>query len=195
MKSLEIAEHLQRILVTDSFRNGTIAGAEVPYFICPYLPTEHVHMQEVPARLVTYLAHHSINALNIDLFALCVTILQDEGIWEDVLEQEHELPKEALGSTLTNVIGNGAAIIQKINQLPALDTTHILMLSNIGACYPFLRAHALLNHLYALRIRIPILIFFPGTYGRNASSTMALNLFGTLHDNHYYRALNILDVK
>lgn len=195
MNSLEIAEHLQRILVADSFRSGTIAGAEVPYFICPYPPAEHVHMHAVPTRLVTYLAHHAITALHIDLFTLCVSILQEQGIWDDVLEQEHDLPKEALGSTLTNILGNGAAIIQSINQNPALDSAQILMLSNIGACYPFLRAHALLNHLYALRVRIPVLLFFPGTYGRNASATMALNLFGSLHDNHYYRALNILDVK
>jgi hypothetical protein len=195
MNTVEIATHLQDILQRPQFLNGTIAGAEVPYFICPYAVAEHSHMAAIPPRLVTYLAQHQIKARAFDVFALCIDLFRAQGYWDEILLQETQLPKDALGSTLTTLLGNGEQIIAHINAQIGDDVPQMIFLHNIGACYPFLRAHALLNHLYALQHRIPVVLFFPGTYARSANNAMALNLFGSLHDNHYYRALNILTVK
>lgn len=195
MNTVEIATHLQTILQRPQFLNGTIAGAEVPYFICPYAAAEHTHMAAVPQRLVTFLAQHHIKAKAFDLFALCIEIFRTQGYWDEILLQETQLPKDALGSTLTSLLGNGEQLITQINTQITDDVPQIIFLHNVGACYPFLRAHALLNHLYALQHRIPVVLFFPGSYARSTQNSMALNLFGSLHDNHYYRALNILTVK
>jgi hypothetical protein len=195
MNTLEIAEHLQVVLQKPSFLNGTLASAEVPYFICPYNPNEHAQIAELPPRLTTYLGRRNIRSFSCDLFAMCIDIFRNEHVWDDIVAQETDLPKKDLTSTLTNLLGNGAKIVEAINHTLDTNSYDIILLHNIGACFPFLRAHAVLNHLYDLKQRIPVLMFFPGTYAKNSSDAMALKLFGTLQDNHYYRALNILTIK
>lgn len=61
-----------------------------------------------------------------------------------------------------------------------------LFLTGIGAIYPIIRSHTILNNLQALVKEIPLVMFFPGNY-----NNFSLNLFGRLKDDNYYRAFNL----
>jgi hypothetical protein len=68
------------------------------------------------------------------------------------------------------------------NGLPS----QMVMISGVGAVFPYIRSHTILNNLQnAIKDR-PMLLFFPGIYDGHQ-----LNLFGKMKDDNYYRAFNI----
>lgn len=86
-------------------------------------------------------------------------------------------------------------IIPAIAKKLANSSAQVLLLTNIGACYPVLRAHKLLNNLPSVVKRIPLVLFFPGEYRQIPGSGASLELFGRLTGDGYYRAFNILEAQ
>ena len=63
----------------------------------------------------------------------------------------------------------------------------IVFLTGIGKCYPLLRSHKVLNNLSQSFGRVPVVLFFPGTYDEQS-----LILFDELKDDNYYRAFRLV---
>jgi hypothetical protein len=55
-------------------------GNEVPFFICPYPAEEGLTMNEDRADLVTRIRHASVGVLDLSLYDLSITILEERGI-------------------------------------------------------------------------------------------------------------------
>ena len=62
-----------------------------------------------------------------------------------------------------------------------------MLLTEVGAAYPLLRSHSMLNNLHERLDRVPVVMFFPGTY-----DGQQLRLFGLFKDDNYYRAFRLL---
>jgi hypothetical protein len=67
------------------------------------------------------------------------------------------------------------------------DQHALVLVSGVGSVYPMLRVHTLLNNLHAVMGQTPLVLFYPGRYDGKA-----LRLFGTLRDDHYYRAFKLV---
>ena len=63
----------------------------------------------------------------------------------------------------------------------------LVLLTGVGAAFPLVRSHTVLNNLHAVVDRVPLVMFFPGSY-----SGHDLRLFGLLKDDNYYRAFPLV---
>lgn len=165
-------------------------SGEIPFWIAPY----DIQFQDFAAEqfehLVNKLKHKGIDVLILDLFQLSIEIIDDNIGLEKMFEVEKKKDKikfkKALQSTLNLHERFIPLIVDKVKEAKP----KILMLKGVGAVYPFIRSHNVLNNLQSAITEIPTLMFFPGEYNGRA-----LNLFGDLKDDNYYRAFNIFEYK
>lgn len=168
-------------------------GNEVPFFICPYPAEEGLSMVEDRIDLITRITHASVAVLDISLFDLSLSILEERGILEQVLEVEPETDKGELRELLQSVLDPQANLIPKIGEAIEQTPHDVIFLSGVGEVYPYIRSHNVLNNLQSTAKDKPTVMFFPGSYTHALATGASLDLFGCLHDDKYYRAFNILN--
>ena len=152
-------------------------------------------MAEMVRRLTKKLqTEKGLRILTIDLYDLSIELLQQRGIFEQILEMEPEMDKDELLELLQNVLDPEEhltpAIVQQTEQAPF----DVLFLTGIGEVFPYIRSHTLLNNLQAPLAQRPMVMFFPGKYTHSLQTGASLDLFGRLHDDQYYRAFDIFQV-
>ena len=64
----------------------------------------------------------------------------------------------------------------------------MVFLTGVGAAYPLVRTHSLLNNLQPLLDSTPLVLFYPGRF-----NGQSLQLFGELQETPYYRAFRLVD--
>ena len=91
-------------LVSPEF--GKNLGGELPLFIQP-IPAEQQDAAESQIRrLSTRLKKKGIESVTINLYDLCMGILSDEGVLGTILEEEANLSREDIISTLDSILDN-----------------------------------------------------------------------------------------
>ena len=189
----ERAEHLFKVVTSERFLTKQGLGNEVPFFICPYPAGEGLTMVEDRSALITRITHAGIAVLDISLFDLSLSILEERGILEQVLEVEPETDKGELRELLQSVLDPQANLIPKIGEAIEATPHDVIFLSGVGEVYPYIRSHNVLNNLQSTAKDKPTVMFFPGSYTHALATGASLDLFGCLHDDKYYRAFNILN--
>lgn len=189
----ERAEHLFKVVTSERFLTKQGLGNEVPFFICPYPAEEGLSMVEDRIDLITRITHAGVAVLDISLFDLSLSILEERGILEQVLEVERETDKGELRELLQSVLDPQANLIPKISEAIEATPHDVIFLSGVGEVYPYIRSHNVLNNLQSTAKDKPTVMFFPGSYTHALATGASLDLFGCLHDDKYYRAFNILN--
>jgi hypothetical protein len=169
---------------------------EVPFFIFPYSPKEENQVQELSQLLFSTLRKNGASILEINLYDLCVDLIQERGYWDKLISKESALKKKQLKDQIQNLTQVDSkivpAIAQKIQSQPDLQ---ILFITGVGLVYPFIRSHNLLNNLQKEAKEFPTVMFFPGEYTFTEGRGQSLDLFGILNEDKYYRAFNIEEYK
>ena len=189
----ERAEHLFKVVTSERFLTKQGLGNEVPFFICPYPAEEGLSMVEDRIDLITRITHAGVAVLDISLFDLSLSILEERGILEQVLEVEPDTDKGELRELLQSVLDPQANLIPKIGEAIEQTLHDVIFLSGVGEVYPYIRSHNVLNNLQSTAKDKPTVMFFPGSYTHALATGASLDLFGCLHDDKYYRAFNILN--
>lgn len=189
----ERAEHLFKVVTSERFLTKQGLGNEVPFFICPYPADEGLSMVEDRIDLITRITHAGVAVLDISLFDLSLSILEDRGILDQILEVEPETDKGELRELLQSVLDPQANLIPKIGEAIEATPHDVIFLSGVGEVYPYIRSHNVLNNLQSTAKDKPTVMFFPGSYTHALATGASLDLFGCLHDDKYYRAFNILN--
>lgn len=184
-------DHLLKLFRSKRFLNKEGLGNEVPFFICPYSPSEAVEMSKAQRMLISNLAQGGVRVLAIDLFDVSIEILKERGIFENILSQEQELSKAELLELLQNVLDPENELVPFIGKKISETEHDILFISGVGEVYPFIRSHNVLNNLQSTAKDKPTVMFFPGKYTHSSLVGSSLDLFGRLHDDKYYRAFNV----
>jgi len=184
-------QHLFSVVSGQRFLNKQGLGNEVPFFICPYRPEEAVEMERLQRQLVNRLEQTGIRILSLNLYDLSVDILQERGIWDQVLETESTVSKEQFKELLQGVLDPENHLVPVIAQKIQSAEFDVLFLSGVGEVFPYIRSHNVLNNLQSTAKDQPTVMFFPGTYTHSLETGASLDLFGRLHDDKYYRAFNI----
>lgn len=193
LSTREIYEHLFRVASSERFLQKQGLGNEIPFFICPYNPTDQLEMDQRRKQLINQLKRKGVSILDINLYDLCVELLIDRGIWNRILQTESSIEKNELKDLLRNVLDPESHIVPKIADLMVQDKDHhVMFLSGVGEVYPYIRSHTILNNLQSTAKQQPTVMFFPGTYTHSLEAGASLDLFGRLRDDKYYRAFNIL---
>ena len=162
-------QHLARLIASERFLQLQGLGNEAPFFICPHPPQEAVAMEKMVGQLAKRLGQGGVRVLAINLYDLCIELLQG------VLDPANYLVP---------------AIAARMREAPF----DVLFLSGVGEVFPYIRSHNVLNNLQSTAKERPTVLFFPGKYTQTLEKGAALDLFGRLHDDKYYRAFNIYHV-
>lgn len=189
-------EHLFNVMKSDRFLNRQGLGNEVPFFICPYAPKDSIEME---AGIDKYLTKRlklekNIDIIHLNLYDLSIEILQEQdNVWDEIIGNEDSLERDEIFEVLQNSLNAEEFLIPKIAQKIEGKKFDIFFLSGVGAVYPYIRSHTVLNNLQSTIKDKPTVLFFPGEYSYSESKGRSLNLFGLFEDDQYYRAFNIFD--
>lgn len=184
-------DHLMNVLSSQRFLKVEGIGNEIPFFICPYDVQEAVAMEKLQNNLAKQLEGKGKNLLRVNLYDLCIQILKERELWDQIAELEQEMNKDELLKNLNNVLGAEEYLVPKITELLNADRYDLMFLNGVGEVFPYIRSHEILNNLEKNAKKIPVVMFFPGSYTYSMEAGASLDLFGSLHDDKYYRAFNI----
>jgi hypothetical protein len=196
--TLSLAErhqHLLTVIGSGRFLQKQGLGNEVPFFICPYPPADAVAMQRLAGQLARGLGREGVRVLAVDLYDLSVELLQQRGIWEQILQNESAYDKEELKELLQGVLDPETHLAPAIAAKMQQNGFDVMFITGVGEVFPYIRSHNVLNNLQRVAKDQPTLMFFPGDYIHSLESGASLNLFCRLHDDKYYRAFNIYHVE
>jgi hypothetical protein len=184
-------KHLFSVISGQRFLQKQGLGNEVPFFICPYPPEEAVAMSRLQRQLEKRLGQQGIHVLEVDLYDLAVAVLEQRGIWDQLLEMEPTVSKDELKELLQGVLDPEHYLVPAIAARMAASDFDVMFISGVGEVFPYLRSNSVLNNLQSTAKEKPTVMFFPGAYTHSLESGASLDLFGRLHDDKYYRAFNI----
>lgn len=185
--------HLLTVISSQRFLKNEGLNNEVPFHICPFEPQIHDDMVQAIRQLKNELAERGVGVLDINLYDLVIEILQKEGDWEWLLENETTLERDELKEELQGILDTEGVLIPAIVKKMDSASYNVIFITGVGEVFPYIRSHNILNNLQRVAKDEPTLMFFPGKYQHSLASGASLRLFNQLTDDKYYRAFNILD--
>ena len=183
--------HVLNVVSSQRFLNKQGLGNEVPFFICPYPAQQAIDAEKHIRLLGKKLQAKGVQALEVNLYDLSIELLKRRGIFETILEQEQDYSKAELKELLQGVLDPEQHLIPAIATMLAETAHDVLFITGVGAVFPYIRSHNVLNNLQSTAKEKPSVMFFPGEYSHSLEAGASLDLFGKLHDDKYYRAFNI----
>ncbi|WP_394194964.1 DUF1788 domain-containing protein [Microbacterium foliorum] len=194
MSTADVAKwenHLVAVMSGSRFRNKEGLIGEDPYFIYPYDPHDALEIAASKKRIKTKLAQKGIEVLEVNLYDLVVEVLQERGVWDDLIELEPTISKDDFREGLRSMLDPGDDLAPAIRAKLAAQAFDIFFLTGIGEVFPFIRSHSVLNNLQTVARDKPMLMFFPGSYEQSKTLGSSLVLFGSVPDDNYYRAKDV----
>jgi hypothetical protein len=165
-------------------------GGELPFFIHSFPVCHQLIVEKQLQSLIKRLENEGVDVLEIHLYKLSLDILNQENLLGQILNQEAKLPKQRLLRVLSGPLNIDNVVIPEIHKRLAENPAQMIFLTGIGAAFPIIRSHTILNNLQTLVGDLPLVMFFPGTY-----NNQSLTLFDLLKDDNYYRAHNLNEYK
>lgn len=184
-------DHLCRIITSERFLKMQGIGNEVPFYICPYPPEEAVVMARMQKQLVNTIEKSGVRVLAINLYDLVIDLLQQRGIFDQMIAVEASSDKNEFRETLQGVLDPQSHLVPAIAERMQVAAFDVMFLTGVGQVFPYIRSHRILNNLQVTAAAQPTVMFFPGVYTQSLEKGASLDLFGRLHDDKYYRAFNI----
>lgn len=186
-----LTERLNQILPTithSDFLNGKGLGNEIAFHIFDYAPEHELQVRSHIDDLIQQLAKTSpdLKVIHINLFDLIIDYLKERNYLDKVLQTQQQKGDIAVQKILTTLL-QAEKLLPLFKKTAAPEQHDLVLVSGVGSVYPLLRTHNLLNNLHSVMGKTPLILFFAGNY-----DGQALKLFGTLHDDNYYRAFKLI---
>jgi hypothetical protein len=182
--------HLERVMTNQRFLNMEGLGMEVPFFIAPYPPEQSDELEPRLKTLVQAVENKGVKVLHLNLYDTIIRVMQQNDDWEYFLSAEESRDPDELRRELREAFDVAEDLIPAILAQLKQQTPSVLLISGIGASYPMVRSHNLLEQLQSRVQDIPLILMFPGKFTHSPEQGSALSLFGEL-SNRYYRAFNV----
>ncbi len=188
MKTEARIELLKEKIVTDEFLKARGLGNEVPFWIFDYPPEDELLIRRSLLKIEGIMKSHAINVIVIDLYNVCLEIIQSKISYEQVIEFERKKGSDELLNKLRIILK--PEIIKKFiaERINSSEPVKVVFLMGIGKAWPLIRSHSILNNLQPILGNIPLVAFYPGTYNNSE-----LSLFGRFKDANYYRAFRMIN--
>lgn len=183
-------DEMEAAIRKPSFRQSSGRANEVSYWIFDYPPERELEVRE----RVEYLKNKNQNGRDgfelvvFDLYDIIIDFLERKGFVDKCYSFERKAGIPRIVKAVSNSL--------KVNDEDSLIVQHIkdhtpenavVFLTGIGKCYPILRSPKVLNNLHQAFVRVPVVMFFPGTYNEQE-----LILFNEIKDGNYYRAFRLV---
>ncbi|TQD38995.1 DUF1788 domain-containing protein [Haloflavibacter putidus] len=183
-------KHLYDVVSSDRFLSKEALGGEIPFFIAAYEAKQQLKVEDATKRLIKKLETSGVPVLELNLYDIACSILEEEIGLEEFFSIEKEMDKEEFLDAIQSVLEIHQVLMPKIDTLIKASSAKVYFLTGIGLVFPFIRSHTILNNLQSIAKDSPTVAFFPGEYNGHS-----LNLFGLLKDDNYYRAFNIDNIE
>ena len=185
---MKLDERLNRIiprLEDPAFLANSGIGNEIGFYVFDYAPEDEIKVREaLEVVKKRFAASTKPRVVEVNLLDLMVEILKDCKAYDKVLANERQWSGEDLKKKLAPIVKKDAVAGRIAATAGAAD---IVLLTGVGAAYPLIRMHEVLNNLHDKLDTKPVVIFYPGKY-----NMQELVLFGLL-DANYYRAFRLID--
>jgi hypothetical protein len=175
-------------IVSDDFLQSKGLANDLGFWILDYAPEDELQVRGYLDFLLELLEkkHPHLKVVHINLLALLRDYLENRRILERSVEKQRKDGDQAVLKALNGPLHMDKFAPFLVSATDA-DQQDIVLISGVGAVWPMLRAHNILNKLHALLGHKPLIMFYPGEYtGQN------LSLFNRLPRNNYYRAFRLI---
>lgn len=183
-------DEMETAIRKPSFRQSSGRANEVNYWVFDYPPEKELEVRE----RIEYLKNKNLSGTDgfelvvFDLYDIIIDILERKGFMDKCYSFERKAGIDRIIKAVNNslkVSDDDSLIVWHIkNHTPE---NAVVFLTGIGKCYPILRSHKILNNLHQAFVRVPVVMFFPGTYNEQE-----LILFNEIKDDNYYRAFRLV---
>ena len=183
-------DEMEAAIRKPSFRQSSGRANEVNYWVFDYLPERELGVRE----RIEYLKNKNQKGTDgfelvvFDLYDIVIDFLEKKNFMEKCYEFEKKRGIERIVKAVNNsmkINDDDSLVVQYIRDHTPENA--VVFLTGIGKCYPILRSHKVLNNLHQAFVRVPVVMFFPGTYNEQE-----LILFNEIKDDNYYRAFRLV---
>nr|WP_246581067.1 DUF1788 domain-containing protein [Deinococcus aestuarii] len=171
-------------LLDPKLLRGRGLGNEIGFYIFDYPPERDPDVQRALPKVVQVVEAGGIQVQVVDLYRTVLGLLEERGYLDKALALEEARGPAALQGALKPLLSPGKVADAVARQAQGAE---LVLLTQVGAAYPLLRSHSILNNLHERLDQVPVVMFFPGTY-----DGQQLRLFGLFKDDNYYRAFRLL---
>ena len=190
MSALE--KRLNKVLdriTSDDFLSGRGLGNEIPFHAFDYPPEQELAVREHVCFLQEQIPKKrpGISVLTINLFELLVDYLKERRLFDKAIQMQKKKGDDTTLKALRAPLDAGK-IATVLHARIESAAPSMVFLTGVGAAFPLVRTHHLLNSLHPMMGNIPLILFYPGQY-----DGQSLCLFDVLTDRPYYRAFRLVD--
>jgi len=183
-------QHIFQVIQKPSFLKMDALGGEIPFWISTYSPTQEEEVNTEIRNLLKKLQNSGIKPHLVNLFELSIRLVDKHIGLEKMFKIEQRKSKQKFKERLSSTINIHERLIPTIENEIEEANPDLLFINGVGASFPVIRSHNVLNNLQSAVKDIPTVMFFTGEY-----TGQSLNLFGKLKDDNYYRAFHIDNYK
>ena len=117
-------------------------------------------MQHAVRQLKNERNDRGVTVLEINLYDLVIEILQREGDWDWIVENEPTLSRDELKGELQGILDTEKALIPEIVKKMRDASYDVIFITGVGEVFPYIRSHTILNNLQRVAKEQPTLMFF-----------------------------------
>jgi hypothetical protein len=165
--------------------NNQGIGNEIGFYIFDYDPKDELVVAEHLPKLKLSLADEGFKVREFNLYQILINILEAKNLLQKAFKMEDAQGNSMLEKAIRPLL-LPEEIIAYIKSLLQGDED-LFLITGVGASYPLLRSHTILNNLHSALDRKPLVMFFPGVY-----DGQELRLFNLFKDDNYYRAFSLV---
>ena len=163
---------------------------EVRYYVFDYEACDELIMRRKIRDMITQNNPETdgFQIVEYDIYKLILNILEERGYVDKCIRFEKDKGREYLYNAISKLLRlttDKNLIVNRI--VENTPENSVVFLTGIGKVYPFVRAHNVLNNLHQVFDKVPVIMFYPGTW-----NGQSLSLFGTISDGNYYRAFPLI---
>ena len=175
-----------------SFLSPEQNSYKIPFYIIPYEPKQEKEVSQQIGMIAKRLKEININILVLDLFSLCIDLLKEQDLLEDIFELEKDEDASYFLDAFDSAL-NDDIITDHIQRLILDANPDVVFIRGVGKIYPFKKINPLINSLHSKTEGKPIIFFYPGIYDGNSFKLFGLqsNRSNDLFKSNYYQAYNL----
>ncbi|MGN8888057.1 DUF1788 domain-containing protein [Blautia sp. HCP28S3_G10] len=183
-------DEMEAAIKKPSFRASSGKANEVNYWIFDYPPERELEVRE----RIEYMKNKNSKGTDdfelvvFDLYDIIIDYLEEKNFMDKCFQFEQKKGLDRITKAVNNsmkINDDDSFIVQYIKDHTPENA--VVFLTGVGKCYPILRSHKVLNNLHQAFVRVPVVMFFPGTYNEQE-----LILFNEIKDDNYYRAFKLV---
>ena len=184
-------DKLKDKLQDDKFLHNRGLSNELGYYIFPYdAKKDELEVREYVKELVNKytVAQNGFEIHEFNLYKIVMDMVDEKG-YQTGMEMIERM--QGIGGVIKQ-LSRTLALNEDDNEIVKYIDEHttkeneVVFLTGVGQVFPLLRSHKILNVLQQKLDKVPLIMFFPGSY-----SGRSLDIFDVVHDDNYYRAFKL----